>query len=170
VCNEFLAVSAKLKRREDGLRWTTAESWHITLQFLGNTSQEQHRCVVARLREVQSQAVSVRLEGPDVFGCAGVFFVGVVLTPELLALERKVTQATANCGFAPETRPYRPHITLARSKGEGREKALRALMARIERQPSFSSFIADDFLLYESFLESEGARYEIRERFRLIQP
>jgi hypothetical protein len=34
-------------------------------------------------------------------------------------------------------------------------------------QPRFTSFIADEFLLYESFLGSAGARHEVRERLPL---
>ncbi len=101
----------------DGLRWSAPESWHITLQFLGNTPQ--YECIVARLRELRSPPVPIQLEGLGFFERAGVFFAGVGLTPELQALQQRVTAATGLCGFIPETRPYHPHITLARSKGKG---------------------------------------------------
>jgi 2'-5' RNA ligase len=167
VTGELAAVSARLKSREDGLRWTAPESWHVTLQFLGNTSPEQYACLVARLREVSSPPVPVRLEGLGCFDRAGIFFAGVGLTPELLSLEQRVTAATGLCGFVPETRPFHPHITLARSKGEGRAQPLRELRTRIQRQPTFTRFVAAEFLLYESLLSLTGSRYEIRERFPL---
>jgi 2'-5' RNA ligase len=107
----------------------------------------------------------VRLEELGFFERAGVFFANVGLTPELLSLEKRVAAATGLCGFAHEARPYHPHITLARSKGDGR--GLRDLKARIQRQPVFTRFVAEEFLLYESHLSSSGAHYEIRERFKL---
>ena len=106
----------------DGLRWTAPESWHITLQFLGNATAEQLQCLTARLGEVRSAAVAVQLGELGCFDRAGVFFVDVAVTPELAALERSVVAATSRCGFVAEARPFHPHITLARAKGAGDEE------------------------------------------------
>jgi 2'-5' RNA ligase len=107
----------------------------------------------------------VRIEELGFLERAGVFCANVGLTPELLSLEQRVVAATGLCGFAHEARPYHPHITLARNKGAG--SGLRELKARIQRQPAFTQFVADEFLLYESHLSTSGARYAIRERFKL---
>jgi 2'-5' RNA ligase len=154
----------RLQTSEDGLRWSAPESWHITLQFLGNTPE--YECIVARLRELRSPSLPVQLEGLGFFERAGVFFAGVRLTPELSALQQPVTAATGLCGFVPETRPYHPHITLARSKSKG-VKALRELNGRIHREPRFSGFVAEEFVLYESVPAAKGSHYEVRERFPL---
>jgi 2'-5' RNA ligase len=164
VIEELSAVSMRLQASEDGLRWSSPESWHITLQFLGNTPQ--YECIVARLMELRSPPLSLQLEGLDFFERAGVFFAGVRLTPELEALQQRVTAATGLCGFVPETRPYHPHITLARSKSKG-VTALRALKGRIHREPGFSGFVAEAFVLYESVPGAKGSHYQIRERFPL---
>jgi 2'-5' RNA ligase len=164
VIEELSATSMRLQSDADGLRWSTPESWHITLQFLGNTPQ--YECIVSRLRDLRSSAVPIQLEGLGFFERAGVFFAGVNLTPELEALQQRVTEATGLCGFIPETRPYHPHITLARSKGKG-GRGLRQLKSKIHRDPRFTSFIADAFVLYESVLGPGGSRYEIRDRFTL---
>jgi 2'-5' RNA ligase len=167
VIGELAAISARFKSKEDGLRWAAPESWHVTLQYLGNTSPEKYACLVAQLREVSSPPIPVRLEELGFFERAGIFFAGVGLTSGLISLEQRVTAATGLCGFAAETRPFHPHITLARGKGEGRGRGLRELKARLQRQPDFTQFVADEFLLYESHLSPSGARYEIRERFTL---
>ncbi len=167
VVDELSAILLRLRAPGDGLRWSVPESWHVTLQFLGSTSQEQYECIVARLRQLRMPPVPVRLEAVGFFDRAGIFFAGVSPTPDLLSLQQAVTAATGVCGFVPETRPYHPHITLARSKGKGGGQALRALKSRIHRQPSFTGFTAEAFLLYESFTRPTGSEYEIRERFRL---
>lgn len=167
VINELSTISARLCSGNDGLRWSSPESWHITLQFLGNTSLEKYECLAARLHEVHSPPIPIALESIDIFDRTGVLFIGVRLTPELLVLQQRVTAATSLCGFAPEIRPYHPHITLARSKGKGHAQGLRELKARIRRPSNFTSFSADAFLLYESFLGPTGSRYEVRERFLL---
>ncbi len=164
VIEELSAISMRLQSQADGLRWSAPESWHITLQFLGNT--QQYECIVGRLRELRLPALPIQLDGLDFFDRAGVFFAGVHLTPELEALQQRVTAATGLCGFIPETRPYHPHITLARSKAKG-GRGLRELKGKIHRDPRFSGFVADEFVLYESVPGPGGSRYEIRDRFAL---
>jgi 2'-5' RNA ligase len=164
VIDELHAASARLRSAADGLRWTAPESWHVTLQFLGNTSPEQCACVAARLRAIHSPPVPVCLEELGCFERAGILIASVRLTPELLLLQERVTTATQPCGFVPETRPFQPHITLARSKGRPN---LDMLKAKIRRPSNFTRFVACEFLLYESYLSPAGSRYEIRERFPL---
>jgi 2'-5' RNA ligase len=107
--------------------------------------------------------VPVQLEGLGFF--EGVFFAGVRLSPELIALQGSVVAATSECGFKPEDRPYRPHITLARNRG--REDGVRNLKPRVGPAPQFARFMAREFLLYESFPNAQGSRYEVRARFAL---
>jgi 2'-5' RNA ligase len=167
VLSELKAVSARLRSNADGLRWAAPETWHITLQFLGNTDPERYQCLVDRLGALRCPLVPVRLEELGCFDRAGIFFAGVGLTPELVSLEQRVTAATALCGFVAEARPFRPHITLARAKGHAGGRALRELESRVHSQPAFTRFVAREFLLYESHLAPSGSRYEIRARFPL---
>ena len=165
VIDELSAISRRLKSGGDGLRWTAPATWHITLQFLGETSRAQCECVVASLHELHLPPVPIRLEGLGCFERAGVFFAGVKVSPELVLLEECVVAATALCGLAAETRPFQPHITLARSKGQ--RQSLGELKTKISRQPEFTRFTAGEFLLIESFLGPGGSRYEVRARFPL---
>ncbi|HEX4230387.1 MAG TPA: RNA 2',3'-cyclic phosphodiesterase [Bryobacteraceae bacterium] len=167
VLTELSAIAARFGSTGEGLRWPAPETWHITLQFLGNTGQEQYACIVARLREIRSAAIPVELEGTGFFEHAGIFFAGVRPTPELMSLQQHVTRATGRCGFVTEDRPYRPHITLARAKGAAGARDLRHLKKGMEQPPKFTAFVAEEFLLYESFTLPAGSQYEIRERFSL---
>jgi 2'-5' RNA ligase len=166
IHGELSALAARLKSMDDGLRWTAPESWHITLEFLGNTSPEQYECVAARLGELHLLSVPIALERLGFFARAGILIVTVRPAPQLLLLQQRVSAAAGLCSFTPEARPYQPHITLARSKGKGREP--NDLKSNIHRQPAFTSFLANEFLLYESFLGPTGSRYEVRKRFPLI--
>ena len=168
VIEQLEKISMRHRAEGDGLRWSTPESWHITLQFLGSTTEAQYECIVARLHEVRAAPVPIELEELGFFDRAGIFFAGIALTPELLALQQNVTAATRPCGFAPEDRPYHPHITLARSKGRRNTTGLATLKARIRHQPKFERFVAEEVLLYESFTRPTGSRYETRERFHLV--
>ena len=173
IAQELAAICGRLRPDAPGLRWSAPESWHITLQFLGTGSAEQLDCLTRRLAEVGSAPVLVRLGSLSVFDRAGVFLVEVELTPELEKLQQRVVDATAQCGFVAEQRPYRPHITLARAKGEDRRQ-LRQIQARHSsaglRAGGFTPFTAMEFLLYKSHLGPGGSKYEAKARFALSGP
>jgi 2'-5' RNA ligase len=124
-----------------------------------------------QLHKVSARSFSIRLGDLGFFDRAGVFFVVVSVTPQLTRLQQAVTMATSDCGFVPEDRrPYHPHITLARRKGQS-GSSIRELKRRLEAgtssTPRFSQFTAQEFLLYESFLGPSGSRYEVRASFPL---
>jgi len=161
---ELERAVARLKPNLSGWRWSDPESWHITLQFLGSTEAHQFSRLIPQLRAIRSAKVPVRLGSLGVFDRSGVFFVDVPISTELTHLQHKVTMATAPCGFAAESRPYRPHITLARLEGKNHAKNIPDTSSA---PPQFSTFVAGEFLLYESFLSPAGSRYAVRGRFPL---
>lgn len=167
VIDALEALSQRLKSADDGFRWSSPQSWHITLQFLGETSQAAYACLLDHLKEIRSLTFSVHIDGTGFFDRAGVFFAEVRDSPDLAALHRRVVAATAQCGFAAEDRPFHPHITLARAKGGARTHALRQLKTKVKSGETFPAFTPYEFLLYEVFLGAGGSRYEIRERFPL---
>jgi RNA 2',3'-cyclic 3'-phosphodiesterase len=167
---EVGAVVAQLRPKAENLRWTAPDSWHVTLQFLGNAGREQLESLIARLGEVHSAAVKIQLTAPGIFERAGVLHVGVKLTQQLEELQQSVVVATGRCGFGAGDRPFHPHITLARAKGQGRGRDMSKLGLGLKGAPVFTPFIAEEFLLYESFTEPRGARYEVRARFQLDGP
>lgn len=167
VTDEISRVSTRLKSQAKNLRWSVQDSWHITLQFLGNAGEEQYECLAVRLRELSFSPVPVRVESLGVFDRAGILFAEIARTPELAALQQRVTLATSQCGFKAEDRPYHPHVTLARTKGKDGRRELRKVEAEIRGKKRFGGFVAAEFVLYESRLGSEGSRYLARQRFVL---
>lgn len=155
------AMVARLRWDGDGLRWTRPESWHITLAFLGETAPERLVALTEQLGRVQANVFAVEFGVPENFKRAGSLVVGVRHSAELNALQQAVGRATAAAGFKLEERPYRPHLTLARAR-RGQQIRLQPLKDGIE------GFKAHAFVLYESFLEQGGARYEERQRFSLF--
>jgi 2'-5' RNA ligase len=61
------------------------------------------------------------------------------------------------CGLAPESRPYQPHITLARKANRG--------LPVTDIEPIHWS--VGDFCLAESVTDPQGARYRILRRWPL---
>lgn len=137
------------------------------MQFLGNVAAGEYDCLVARLAELRSPPVPIQMAELGIFDRAGIFYAEVDLTPQLVALQQRILDATAACGFKPDARPFHPHITLARSNGPNRVRDLRGLQSSTRSRPVFPRFEAAEFLLYESHLSSSGSTYEIRRSFPL---
>lgn len=170
--DELSRVSVRLRRPEDGLRWSSPASWHITLEFLGIVNEEQSECLIESLRTLRAAPFPVAMGGFGFFERVGIFFAAVELTPALLLLRSAVTAATSLCGYAPDTRAYHPHVTLARSRGKAGVKGLRSLQLApdVQNKRAAAAFVADEVLLYESVPQAGGPRYEVRERFKLQEP
>ncbi len=164
---ELKRLTGRLRPAASHLRWSHPESWHITLQFLGNTTEEQYACLLPRLSELKASPIAIEFDGLGVFERAGVFILKVAPTPALVALQKKVVAATQPCGFEPEDRPYHPHITLARSNAGNRGRELRSLLERAGERVRFEQIHATEFRLYESHLSATGSKYEVKCRLPL---
>jgi RNA 2',3'-cyclic 3'-phosphodiesterase len=164
---ELEHLVARLRPSAPQLRFTTRESWHITLQFLGSVGVDQLECVTARLSQLRAAPFSVQIGKLGFFDRAGVLFADVPVSSALLGLQESVAAATAHCGFAAEPRPYHPHITLARAKSRVRKSDFSSIQSKLSGSASYSPFIAQELLLFESHLSSQGSRYEVRARFPL---
>lgn len=159
---------AVLSLPENDFRRSRPQGWHITLQFLGNVTQEQFECLLPRLSAISSPPIPIHI-GTIGFPSSQILAAGVG-SPEFSNLVQQVNAATAGCGFIPENRSWMPHITLARK----RRGASRVLMTRLRARSEWIAmsgfrceFVAEEFFLYESFTEPQGPRYEVRARFPL---
>ena len=152
------------------LRWSLPAQWHVTLQFLGETDESHYLCTVQQLRKIHARPVEIQLAHPGFFERAGVFHVAVQPTLSLISLHDQTEQALILCGFEPEERAYSPHITLARKKGRGRSPDFDQLQQTVPKyaEVTLPSFLAEEYLLYQSFTEPAGSRYEVRDRFPLM--
>ena len=156
----------RLSGPNDGLRWSTPEQWHITLQFYGEVDEERARCLAGAFTHfIVQRAPEVVLDGLERFPAKGILYASVALSPSLQLLQSDVAELGRTCGFVPEPRPFRPHITLARSKGRTGFGTLDRL-ARPEL-PSFGTeirWMADELLLLRSVLRPQGAEYVVTAR------
>lgn len=92
-----------------------------------------------------------------------ILWVGVDADPELGRLVESLEVAARHAGFAPETRSYRPHLTLARARRAERTTLPGEDVVVLPAAP----WIASEVVLYQSVLHPAGARYTALERYRL---
>ena len=163
-------LTLRLRAKDDGLRWSTPDQWHVTLVFLGEVDDEARARLVRELAQVWQPALTLRMESLGVFQRTGILHAQVEVTPELLRLYEAVAAAVKRAGLEVEDRPYRAHITLARSRNRDGRKTMERLQRTVEnreQQRLRERWDVAEFLLYESQLSPRGSTYVVRERFGL---
>jgi 2'-5' RNA ligase len=88
---------------------------HLTLRFLGALSPEALHAAVSIGDALQAGGFRLRIDRAGCFPRARVLWCAPSQAPDaLFDLVARLEQTLAAHGFPPETRPYRPHLTLAR--------------------------------------------------------
>lgn len=115
---ELEAALAPVRGSVPALRWSAPAGWHLTLAFLGDVGEDRLPDLSARLRRAAGRAApfEIGLRGGGRFG-RQVLWTGVGGdTTALTRLAASVAAAARRAGIPVEDRPYKPHLTLARSR------------------------------------------------------
>ncbi len=165
-----LAV-AELSRAEWArpVRWVKGDSIHLTLRFLGSVSPELLAELGSRVGEVVPRHVAhrARVTGVAAFPSARrpkVIAADVEPHERLAALAADLEQAAVASGLEPESRRFRPHLTLGRLRGRPDASI------RIASTAALPDLEVDAVTLYRSHLDREGARYAALSRWPLASP
>jgi 2'-5' RNA ligase len=142
----------------DGVRWTRAEGYHLTLRFLGNVAVERLPEIAKRTEEELAAFAPFALRLTHAFGFPTpkrprVIAVGTDPTQPLEALAQRIEAAVEAAGLAPETRAFRPHLTLGRVRSRRHPTLDRAVV------PGAPEFRVAEVVLFRSDLARDGARY-----------
>jgi len=151
-----------MERGIPGARWIDSDNYHVTLRFIGEVAENEAEDIDSALAGIRARQFSLALAGVGHFGklrSARSIWAGVEPSPALKHLQAKVESAIVRAGFPAEERRFRPHITLARIKGETGHHLANFLSEHGDfRVPPFP---VTAFHLYQSRLSRSGAAYEI---------
>ena len=151
------------KRR---LHWVKKEQLHLTLKFLGETKPDLLPLLAEALRNAGQEAASFPLSFAKVGHFGGrVIWLGIDAGANQCAnIAKSIDAACHALGFELESRPFSPHITLARAKeNPGNLHIAQLPPALIHR--TFGPFTVTGFSLIQSTLTPKGAIYRPLERF-----
>ena len=139
-------------------RWTKPDKLHVTLVFLGDVEPARVPAVVEAATGLCSNPFHLVLDYAMPIYRSGMLWLTSRQPPdELGSLVKELTMRLQPCGFEPETRHFRPHVTLARKLGG---------------KPSYQEidpidWSIDSFALVESKTDNTGSHYIVREIWRL---
>ncbi len=168
VRHELASIIRKMAKELPVIRWVDPASIHLTLAFLGDLTDE-------RLNEAM-QAAETAAHQVAPFACRlshlGVF--NSLLHPRVLwmgidepsgnlqQLHRALNQELEQGKFTVETRPFSPHLTLARIKVSlkpDEQQRLRHLLVETKMTASSPVHRVDQLCVMKSELLRSGARY-----------
>jgi len=147
-------------------RWARVEGLHVTLKFIGHVDDSVVEKIKAVLASIKAAPFEVKFAGVGFFpnpNAARVFWAGVDGGDHLPRLASCIDSALEKLDFARETKPYHPHLTLARTSS----RPLRELRQLLDDPPQFGTMTAREFFLYQSQPQKGGSKYTKLERFAL---
>jgi RNA 2',3'-cyclic 3'-phosphodiesterase len=154
---------APLKSEFAKVKWVRPEGMHVTLKFIGYVDDKKVESIAAALKDVHSpHPVELTFRGVGFFPnerSPRVAWCGVEVSSNLTELAAEIERALEPLGIEAESRPYFPHLTVARlpSSSKGADKLVYA--ANQLKSRNFGTTRESEFYLYESILKPSGAEY-----------
>ena len=146
------------------LRWAVTENLHLTVRFLGPRAPDRVPDVAAAAEAAAARLApfAIRIGGAGAFPSVDrprVIWLGIATgTPDLASLAAALGDAMAERGWPRDERPFRVHLTLARS--DGIPGAARAVAALAEAAAGLdAAWTADRLVVYQSELGRGAPRY-----------
>jgi len=157
------SVVTELKKAGADVKWVPVDNIHLTLKFLGNTD-------ASSIPEI-TESLSKKLSHYNIFyitiagvGCfpserrPRVIWVGIEDAAVLQDIQKDIDTVMVRFGFAPEERPFSPHLTVGRVRSM---KKITDLMNRFEdfRKFDLGRVEVSEVHMMQSELKPTGAEY-----------
>ncbi len=166
-------------------RWANPESLHITLKFIGEQPDSAVDQIKQALSAIRAETTEINFHNYGFFPTAKsprVFWIGVESAPQLAALAASIDDKLSALGIEKESRPYSPHLTLARAPGgsgsprrtktDAPNRIFHHLQEKLAARPTpeFGTMTPREFFLYQSQLSPKGSKYTKLAAFDLELP
>jgi RNA 2',3'-cyclic 3'-phosphodiesterase len=150
-------------------RWVHQEDYHITLAFLGHAPKDQLEKANMFIKEAINhlKGFELSLHQLGVFGrkeVPRILWAGVNESQELNGLRKTVYESCLQAGFHLDTKPFKPHITLARNWIGNDRFPIEKLKNVMKEDFHFS---AEKVVLYETHLDLTP-KYVTKKEYKLV--
>jgi 2'-5' RNA ligase len=150
------------------VRWS--DQLHLTTQFLGNIDDARVNDYAKAIRNACASTKSFTLSSSGI-GCfpgprhARVIWAGLNGDVETLqALKTVLDNSLATLGYVPETRPFKPHLTIARVRQfTAKQRQRMPQLIQQYRDIQFGEWRVDRIDFMQSLLSPKGAQYKLVE-------
>lgn len=148
------------------MRWTTPETMHLTLRFVGDTDEELKNSLVRALADIDHFSFEMTINGLGYFPPGKypkILWAGIQENDSLMELQEKVEEACRKAGLDAEERSFKPHVTIGRVQGASKKEVLSFINEH--NRLIFEDIPVKKFILYESKLYPNGAIHTPLEYF-----
>jgi len=176
---ELVQLEARLKSGEQlGVKWVDPDGIHLTMKFLGNIAVDRVEGITRAMEEAVRGISPFQLKVKELgvfpnFKRVQVAWVGLSGEVDKLAqLHKRIESNLTPLGFAPESRPFAPHLTLARLRAQtslDNRQGFGQLIANTTFEAAHTIEV-DAISLMKSQLTREGAIYSQINSIRLEKP
>jgi len=137
-------------------RLVSSDNFHVTLHYIGNVTRDQMYCLGRQAKQVNAKSFDLSLDYTGHFKKPKVFWFGCRRIPQaLIELHNNLGREISECEFTPDSRPFSPHVTVARKINQEPEPAvIKPVHWHIDR-----------FVMVESVSVFGGVRYEVVESY-----
>lgn len=155
------------------LKWEDVDKFHLTLFFIGETDESNVKKIEDKLSEINFNEINLQAREITTFPRVLIL---KLTNPDknLFSLQENISKKLNELGFESDYKHFKPHITLARLKGEEKFAAKggkggggielpHEVFKNIELDINFS---VDSFYLMRSILKREGAEHVILKKFK----
>ncbi|MCU7936006.1 MAG: RNA 2',3'-cyclic phosphodiesterase [Candidatus Thiodiazotropha sp. (ex Dulcina madagascariensis)] len=157
VRDEFAAL-AHASAPGEGRRHR-ADDLHMTLVFLGQVDPSRRQCIEGVANAIRASSFELTIDHTGFWSRPRIFWAAPGATPEpLKQLVHDLNHGLRGCGFEPEQRSYKPHVTLYRKARHAKPTPL----------PAGIQWPVREFVLASSANPgSSSTRYQVLRRWAL---
>lgn len=176
---QWLETRLAAARQGGCITWTPPEKVHLTLRFLGETTDPQRQILTQTLVNLATQQTPFFLSIHEV-GCfpqvrtPNIIWLGLQAAAEgLFPLQQQIEQLVQAAGFAAETKPFTPHLTIGRLRrpiARPQIKQIGQILAQARSDAASRSqhdrtFTVNQIVHIQSKLQPAGAVYTVLQTF-----
>ena|SRR3989338_9370132 len=157
-------IQARLKYSGADVKWVERGNIHLTLKFLGEVPEKKIEEAALELDAAAKESKPFDMDIKEIGVFPKIDFPQVVWVgldrgaSEAKGLAQKIDERLERLGFARESRPFSPHLTIGRVKSSKNKQALKERILSTNVEGCLSQRV-ESVILFQSSLTSTGPIY-----------